>query len=196
MAHFQHPFGAQLTQRLHHQPDGLLHFGFAHPAQHFQAHLGNLLEGVALGGGTIDVFVVVVTQGLAGGGMGRLGDGQGHVRLEGQQAAIQVGEGDDLLRRQETAILLVQAVLFKAAHVVFAAACRLVQCPQCKGGALLGLQGRKLEFHVGSPCWFSYTSGILPVQARTPTPVPPVRAERPAPCLLFFEEICCYFTLS
>ena len=153
MAHFQHPFGAQLPQRLRRQTHSLLHFRFAHLAQHFQTHLGDFLEGVALGRGAVDIFMIIVPQGLAGGGLRRLGDGEGHIRLERQQAAVQIGKGDDLLRRKKTAVFLIQAVFLKPAHVVLAAARRLVQCPQGKGGALLGLQTFQTEFHVGSPCF-------------------------------------------
>ena len=155
VAHFQHPFGTQLTQRLRRQTHGLLHFRFAHFAQHFQTHLGDFLKGVALGRGAVDIFMIIVPQCLAGGGLCRLGDGEGHVRLERQQAAVQIGKGDDLLRRKEAAVFLIQAVFLKPAHVVLAAARRLVQRPQGKGGALLGLQAFQTEFHVGSP--FSYT---------------------------------------
>ena len=91
--------------------------------------------------------MVVIPQGLAGGGLGRLGDRQGHVRLERQQTAIQVSEGDDLLRGQKAPVLLIKPVLLKAAHVIFAAA-RLIQRPQRKGGPLLGLQTVQTEFHL------------------------------------------------
>ena len=153
VAHFQHPFGTQLTQRLRRQTHGLLHFRFAHFAQHFQTHLGDFLKGVALGRGAVDIFMIIVPQCLAGGGLCRLGDGEGHVRLERQQAAVQISKGDDLLRRKEAAVFLIQAVFLKPAHVVLAAARRLVQRPQGKGGALLGLQAFQTEFHVGSPCF-------------------------------------------
>ena len=83
--------------------------------------------------------MVVVAQRLARGGLGRLGDGEGHVRLEGQQPPVQIGEGDDLLRRKKAAVLLIQPVLLEAAHVIFAAARRFVQRPQRKGGLLLRL---------------------------------------------------------
>ena len=91
--------------------------------------------------------MVVIPQGLAGGGLGRLGDRQGHVRLERQQTAIQIGEGDDLLRGQKAPVLLIKPVFLKAAHVIFAAARRLIQRPQRKGGPLLGLQTVQTEFH-------------------------------------------------
>ena len=126
VADFQHPFSTQRVQRLCRQTHGLLHLSFAHPADDLKAHLADFLEGMALSRGAVDVLVVVVAQGLAGGGLGRFGNGKGHVRLEGQQTAVQVGEGDDLLGRQKAAVLLIQAVLLKAAHMVLAAARRFV----------------------------------------------------------------------
>ena len=187
VAHFQHPVGAQLPQRLCRKTHGLLHFRFAHTAQKFQTHLADLLEGVALCRGAVDVFVVVVAQRLAGGGLRRFGNGEGHVRLESQQTAVQVGEGDDLFRRKKAAVGLIQAVLLKPAHVVLAAPCGLVQRPQGKGGTLLGLQRRKIKFHVGSPLFFLHH----------PAPVLPAGG-----CGTFRTQwahpgvFCLYFTLS
>ena len=139
VAQLQHPGRAQLFQRSCRQPDCLLHLRFAHGSQHLQA---------------VDVLVVVVFQRLAGGGLGCLGNGEGHVRLERQQPSVQVGEGDDLFRRQKAPVLLIQTVFLKAAHVVFAAARRLIQCPQRKGGPLLRLQIRQIKSHAGFPFLF------------------------------------------
>ena len=151
MAHFQHPLGPQRIQRPRRQTHRLLHLCFAHRTQHLKAHLADLFKGVALGGRAVDILVIVVAQGLAGGGLRRLGNGEGHVRLEGQQTAIQIGKGDDLLGRQKAAVLLIQAVLLKPAHMILAAARRFVQGAQRKGGALLGLQVCKAEFHCRFP---------------------------------------------
>ena len=148
MAHFQHPRSPQLPQRLRRQPDGLLDLCFAHGSQHLKAHLGDLLEGVALCRGAVDVLVVVIFQRLTGCGLGRLGDGKGHVRLERQQPPVQVREGDDLFRRQKAAVFLIQPILLEAAHVVFAAPRRLVQRPQPEGSPLLRLQIRQIKFHL------------------------------------------------
>ena len=153
MAHFQHPIGPQRIQRPRRQTHRLLHLCFAHRTQHLKAHLADLFKGVALGGRAVDVLVIVVAQGLAGGGLRRLGNGEGHVRLEGQQTAIQISKGDDLLGRQKAAVLLIQAVLLKPAHMILAAARRFVQGAQRKGGALLGLQVCNAEFHLSSPCF-------------------------------------------
>ena len=162
MADLQHPLCAQRRQRLRRQTHRLLHLGFAHSTQQFQTHLGDLFKGVAFGRGAVDVLVVVVSQRLARGGLRRLGDGQGHVRLERQQTAVQIGKGDDLLRRQKAAVLLIQAVLLEPSHVVLAAACRLVQAAQRKGGALLWLQMLQTELHFAPsfpfPCFFSLVS--------------------------------------
>lgn len=104
---------------------------------------------MALCRGAVDVLMVVIPQGLAGGGLGRLGDRQGHVRLERQQTAIQVTRkvmtcSED----KKPGFSLIKPVLLKAAHVIFAAARRLIQRPQRKGGPLLGLQTVQTEFHL------------------------------------------------
>ena len=172
VADFQHPLCAQRRQRLRRQTHHLLHLGFAHSAQQLQPHLGDLFKGVAFSGGAVDVFVVVVPQCLARRGLRRLGDGQGHIRLERQQTAVQIGKGDDLLRRQKAAVLLIQAVLLEPPHVVLAAACRLVQAAQCKGGALLWLQMLQTELHFAPsfpfPCFFPCT-GTIPASLYTKT---------------------------
>ena len=174
VADFQHPLCAQRRQRLRRQTHRLLHLGLAHSAQQFQTHLGDLFKGVALGRGAVDVLVVVVPQRLARRGLCRLGDGQGHIRLERQQTAIEVGKGDDLLRRQKAAVLLIQAVLLEPPHVVLAAACRLVQAAQRKGGALLWLQMLQTELHFAPsfpflfPCFFP-CAGTIPASLYTKT---------------------------
>ena len=177
VADFQHPLCAQRRQRLRRQTHRLLHLSLAHSAQHLQTHLGDLFKGVAFGRGAVDVLVVVVPQRLARRGLRRLGDGQGHIRLERQQTAIQIGKGDDLLRRQKAAVLLIQAVLLEPSHVVLAAACRLVQAAQRKRGALLWLQMLQTELHFAPsfpfPCFFSLVffpcTGTIPASLYTKT---------------------------
>ena len=188
MADFQHPLCAQRRQRLRRQTHRLLHLGFAHSAQQFQTHLGDLLKGVALGRGAVDVFVVVVPQRLARHGLRRLGDGQGHVRLERQQTAIEVGKGDDLLRRQKAAVLLIQAVLLEPPHVVLAAACRLVQAAQRKGGTLLWLQMLQTELHP-APSFLSLRRHNSGVSIHKNIRRGILRAHR-------MKGFCPYFTLS
>ena len=139
MAHFQHPRSAQLLEGLCCQRYRLPHLSFAHIAQHLEAHLADLLEGVALRRGAVDIFVIVVAQCLARRGLRRLGNGEGHVRFQCQQPPVQIGEGDDLLRREEAAVLLIQPVLLEPAHVIFAAARRLIQRPQRERGLFLRL---------------------------------------------------------
>ena len=151
MADLQHPARFQGFEGAGSQLHNLPHPGLVHCADVFQPHLGDLLEGMALGRGAVDVLAVIIFQGLALFGLGRLGDGEGHVRLEGQQAAVQVGEGDDLLRREETPVLLVEAVFLEPAHVVFTAAGGLIEGPQAEGGPLFGLQNRKIKLHSGIP---------------------------------------------
>ena len=197
VADFQHPLCAQRRQRLRRQTHRLLHLSLAHSAQHLQTHLGDLFKGVAFGGGAVDVLVVVVPQRLARRGLRRLGDGQSHVRLERQQTAVEVGKGDDLLRRQKAAVLLIQTVLLEPSHVVLAAACRLVQAAQCKGGALLWLQMLQTELHFAPsfpfPCFFSLVSFPAPAQFRRlytqkhPARHPPHHR---------MKGFCSYFTLS
>ena len=139
VAHFQHPRLAQLLEGLCCQRHRLPHLSFAHIAQHLKAHLADLLEGMAFCRGAVDIFVIVVAQCLTRRGLRRLGNGEGHVRFQCQQPPVQIGEGDDLLRREEAAVLLIQPVLLEPAHVIFAAARRLVQRPQRERGLLLRL---------------------------------------------------------
>ena len=142
--YFQPPGGAhalgQPFQRADRQRHRLAGLGLPHPAQELDAHLGDLLKSAALGRGAVDVLTVIKALCLAGGGLGALGDGQGDVRFEGQQPPVQIGEGDDLPRRQEALVFLIEGVFFKLAHVILAAPCPLVQGPQPEGGPLLGLQ--------------------------------------------------------
>ena len=139
MAHLQHPRLAQLLEGLCRQRHRLPHLSFAHIAQHLKAHLADLLEGVAFCRGAVDIFVIIVAQCLVRRGLRRLGNGESHVRFQCQQPPVQIGEGDDLLRREEAAVLLIQPVLFKPAHVIFVAACRLIQRPQRERGLFLRL---------------------------------------------------------
>ena len=139
VAHFQHPRPAQLLEGLCRQRHRLPHLSFAHIAQHLKAHLADLLEGVAFCRGAVDIFVIVVAQCLARRGLRRLGNGEGHVRFQCQQPPVQIGKGDDLLRREEAAVLLIQPVLLEPAHVIFAAARRLIQRPQRERGLFLRL---------------------------------------------------------
>ena len=130
----------QPCQRAGRQRHRLARLSLPRPSDELHPHLGDLFERMAFGRGAVDVFAVIKALGLARGGLGALGNGQGDVRLQGQQPPVQVGEGDDLPRRQETLVFLIEGVFFKLAHVVLAAARRLVKGPQPKGGPLLGLQ--------------------------------------------------------
>ena len=122
-----------------------------HGADALQAHLADLPEGVALLAGAVDVLLVVIAAAAAGRHLGVLGDGEGHVRLQRQQAAVQVRKGDDLLTGQKAAVLLIQAVLLEPAHVVFAEALLLIQQPQLQRHPLLGPQDVQIQFHGDSP---------------------------------------------
>ena len=105
---------------------------------------------MALRRGAVDVLTVIEPFGLPRRRLGALGNREGDVRLQSQQAAVQIGKGDDLPRGQKCLVLLVQGVFFKLAHMVLAAARRFVQGTQSKGGPLLGLQEGKFKFHGSS----------------------------------------------
>ena len=77
-------------------------------------------------------------------GLGRLGNGQRYVGLDGPQLAVQVGEGDDLCVRQKALILLIQGVFLKAGRAVFAVAGLLIQGTQAEGRLFGG--GKAVEF--------------------------------------------------
>ena len=134
-----------------------------HGADALQAHLPDLPEGAALPAGAVDVLRVVEAAARPRLHRGVLGDGEGHVRLQGQQPPVQVREGDDLLTGQEAAVLLVEAVLLEPAHVVVAEARPLVQQPAAAAppapgaaessdpipwGTLLPAGGARIDFRV------------------------------------------------
>ena len=141
------PAQAQSVQR---QPQQVPHILRRHLSHAFQAHLVDLHEGVALPAGTVDLFIIVNLFAGTGGGLQVFGDGQGHVRFQRQQAAVQIGEGQHLFRRKKAAVALVQAIFLKAAHVVFAVSRPLGQGTKLKGGALGPLENAQIKIHRGS----------------------------------------------
>ena len=101
-----------------------------HRADTLQTDLADFLEGVAFLAGAVYIFRVIVATAALRLHLGVFGDGEGDIRLEGQQAAVQICKGDDLLTRQETAVFLVEAVLLKAAHMVLPEPRAFIQHPQ------------------------------------------------------------------
>ena len=129
MAQLQHKVPARQRQALYCQGPHLRRDGLVHRADALQAHLADLLEGVALLAGTVDVLGIVVPAAVPRLYPGVFGDGECDVRLQGQQAPVQVRKGDDLVAGEKAAVLLIQAVLLKPAHVVLAEARLLKQQP-------------------------------------------------------------------
>ena len=113
-------------------------------AHALQTHLVNGLEGVAFAAGAADLFIIIKALALPCRGLGRLGNGQCYVGLDGPQLAVQVGEGDDLCVRQKALILLIQGVFLKAGRAVFAVAGLLIQGTQAEGRLFGG--GKAVEF--------------------------------------------------
>ena len=144
VADFQHGGHIQRGQALQGQPHhGGLLVG-VHRAHALQSHLVDGLEGVALAAGAADLLIIIKALALPCRGLGRLGDGQRYVGLDGPQLAVQVGEGDDLCVRQKALILLIQGVFLKAGRAVFAVASLLIQGTQAEGRLFGG--GKAVEF--------------------------------------------------
>ena len=144
VADFQHGGHIQRGQALQGQPHhGGLLVG-VHRAHALQSHLVDGLEGVALAAGAADLLIIIKALALPCCGLGRLGDGQRYVGLDGPQLAVQVGEGDDLCVRQKALILLIQGVFLKAGRAIFAVAGLLIQGTQAEGRLFGG--GKAVEF--------------------------------------------------
>ena len=144
VADFQHGGHIQRGQALQGQPH---HGGLlvdVHRAHALQSHLVDGLEGVALAAGAADLLIIIKALALPCRGLGRLGDGQRYVGLDGPQLAVQVGEGDDLCVGQKALILLIQGVFLKAGRAVFAVAGLLIQGTQAEGRLFGG--GKAVEF--------------------------------------------------
>ena len=75
----------QAPQRQGHRLSG---GGVVHGADALQAHLADLPEGVALLAGAVDVLHIIVASAAALLHLGVLGDGEGHIGLEGQQLSL------------------------------------------------------------------------------------------------------------
>ena len=103
VAQLQHKLPVCQRQTLQGQGDGLHRDRVIHGADALQTHLPDLPEGMAFLTGTVDIFRIVKPPAAAGFHLGVFGNGKGHIRFEGQQAAIQVRERDDLLAWQKPA---------------------------------------------------------------------------------------------
>ena len=155
---FQPKFGATQGQSVQCQPQLIPNILLGKGAHALQTHLVDLHKGVAFPTGTVDLFVVVVLFALTGGGLDVFGDGQGHIGLEGQQTAVQIGEGQNLLGGQKATVLLVQAIFLETAHVIFAVACLFGQGPQLKCRPLGPFENAQIEVHRGV---FLYSDFII-----------------------------------
>ena len=129
---FQSKFGTAQCQRVQRQQQLIPHILLCEGAHALQTHLVDLHEGVALPAGAVDLFVIIIFFTLSGGRLDIFGDGQGHIGLEGQQPSVQIGKGQHLLGGEKASVVLIQAVLFKAAHVIFAVTGPFGQGPQLK----------------------------------------------------------------
>ena len=153
MAQPQHKVPARQRQALNRQRHRLGRDGAVHRADALQAHLADLPEGVALLAGAVDILGVVVAPAAALLHLGVLGDGEGHVGLQRQQPPVQVREGNDLVTGKKPAVLLVQSVLLKPAHVVLPEARAFKQQPRLEGDPFLGAEHIQIQFHWGVPPW-------------------------------------------
>ena len=140
VADLQHEVPLRQGQALQGQGHSLGGGIIVHGADALQAHLADLPEGVALLAGAVDVLHVIVASAAAGLHLGVLGDGEGHIRLEGQQPPVQVREGDDLLAGEKPAVLLIEPVLLEAAHVVLGKPARSYSSRSCKETRSWGLR--------------------------------------------------------
>ena len=152
MAGLQHEVPARQSQALSRQGHRLGGNGVVHPAHTLQPHLADLLKGMALLAGAIDVLRVVKPPAAPLLKLGVLGDGERHIRLQRQQPPIQISKGNNLFRGQKPAVLLVEAVFLEAAHAVLPEARLLIQQPEPEGQPLLGTQDIQIQFHGVPPC--------------------------------------------
>ena len=147
VADFQHGGHIQRGQAGQRQAQHLGLDGLVHLAHALQPHLMDGLEGVAFAAGAADFLIIIKAFAFAGGGLGRFGDGQRHVRLDGTQLAVQVGKGDDLRVRQKALILLIQGVFLKPGSAVLAVAALLIQGTQAEGRLLGGGEILQCQLH-------------------------------------------------
>ena len=98
-------------------------------SQVFQAHLIDFFKAVALFVFPIDVLNIIKLLSSLFRCAGIVDNAQGHVRLHGQQTAVQIGEGQDFIARQEVPVVDVQRIFLKFSHLVFLITVFLVKPP-------------------------------------------------------------------
>ncbi len=147
MAEFQRKCLPGQGKTLDRQRDRLCRDAVIHRADALQPHLADFLERMALLRGAVYIFQVIKPPALSRLHRGVFGDGQRHIRLECQQASIQIRKGDDLLAGKKAPVLLIQAVFFKPAHPVLLKPCLLVQHPKLQGDPLLRPERIQIQFH-------------------------------------------------
>ena len=147
VADFQHIGHTGCRKALHGQLHRLCRHTVIHCADTFQAHLVDLFECAAFPAGAVHLFHIIIFFALPRRRLGIFGDSQRYIRLHGQQPAIQIGEGDHLIAAQKAPVFLIQAVLFKPAHVIFVIARLFVYGPQLQLGTLGRAKTAQIQFH-------------------------------------------------
>ena len=153
MAQLQHIVPPGDGKALNGQRDRLRRHGVIHRTDALQPHLTDLPEGVALLTGAIHIFQIIEVAAAALLHLSVLGNGQRYIRLQSQQPAVQIREGDDLLAGEEAAVFPIQAVFLEPPHVVLAEARLLIQQPQLQRNPFLRSQNIQIQFHGSSSLW-------------------------------------------
>ena len=173
VAQFQHIAVGKGVEAVHRQADHLGLLSAADRTQAFQPHLADLGKDVAFPAGTADLLGIEILLAAAGRRLGIFGNGQRHVGADGPQFAVQIGESDHLGVGQEAFVLLIERILLKPGHAVFAVAGFLVEQAQLQGAALGRRKGGYVEIHVSSPLVLPLTGIFYKVSPvlRVPGPV-------------------------
>ena len=123
----------------------------AQRADAFQTQLADFPVAAARAVHPVDIFKIVEFFGGFICGVGIFGDGEGDVRLQCADAAVDIMEGNDIRAFEEVFVFKVEIIFFESAHAVFAVAIPLIQTAQIEGDLLLAAQntGHVLShFHV------------------------------------------------
>ena len=104
MAETQDRAGADGRQALRCQIDHLRHLIGTHIAHALDTRLEDLPEIPGIPPLAVDILPVIDLPNLAGLLRGILDDGEGHIGLHGEQAAVRAGEGDDPVGEQEVLV--------------------------------------------------------------------------------------------
>ena len=121
-----------------------------HGADALQPHLPDLPEAAGALGNAVDVLVVVDLLRFAGPGPGGADDGQRHVRLEGHEPPVGVGEGDDIGGDEKLLVVEIQLVLLKLAHFELGVAAAGVEGAEREGHLFLVLEDCGVKIHVAA----------------------------------------------